>query len=110
VVLLPGGMHTGSCLPAWQAGGLAVGPAGERWVQAFGLSSMSRQASSAPLLSAQPPPAAAFLACPVCPAVMTEAFQGIWQLASKDGLPLRTAAFAIALQRVARARLHRGFD
>jgi glutamate dehydrogenase (NAD(P)+) len=41
---------------------------------------------------------------------MTEAFQGIWQLASKDGLPLRTAAFAIALQRVARARLHRGFD
>jgi hypothetical protein len=44
------------------------------------------------------------------PAVMTDAFRGIWELSQQDGIPLRTAAFAIALQRVLRARLNRGFD
>lgn len=42
--------------------------------------------------------------------VMTEAFEAIWEIHEQDGLPLRTAAFVKALQRVTRARIHRGFD
>ena len=42
--------------------------------------------------------------------VMTDAFRGIWELAARDALPLRVAAFAIALQRVMQARMNRGFD
>lgn len=41
---------------------------------------------------------------------MTEAFAGIWELHRDRGLPLRTAAFVKALQRVTRAHIHRGFD
>lgn len=41
---------------------------------------------------------------------MTEAFQGIWALHQRDGICLRTAAFAIAIKRVTQARLGRGFD
>lgn len=36
--------------------------------------------------------------------------QAIWEIHAQDGLPLRTAAFVKALQRVTRARIHRGFD
>lgn len=42
--------------------------------------------------------------------VMTEAFQAIWEIHEAEGLPLRTSAFVKALQRVTRARIHRGFD
>ncbi|GAB4814483.1 hypothetical protein N2152v2_001529 [Parachlorella kessleri] len=42
--------------------------------------------------------------------VMTDAFKAIWDIHEQDGLPLRTAAFVKALQRVTRARIHRGFD
>lgn len=41
---------------------------------------------------------------------MVEAFQAIWELHTEDKIPLRTAAFVKALQRVTRARVHRGFD
>ena len=41
---------------------------------------------------------------------MTDAFASIWQLSQRDGIPLRVAAFAIALQRVMQARMNRGFD
>lgn len=41
---------------------------------------------------------------------MTDAFQGVWNVHANDGLPLRTAAFVVALRRVTRARIHRGFD
>ena len=41
---------------------------------------------------------------------MTEAFADIWEVHTQSGLPLRTAAFVKALQRVTRARIHRGFD
>lgn len=44
------------------------------------------------------------------PAVMIEAFEAIWELHTEDKIPLRTAAFVKALQRVTRARVHRGFD
>lgn len=43
-------------------------------------------------------------------AVMTEAFQAIWAVHTSDGVPLRTAAFVVAIRRVAQARLARGFD
>ncbi len=43
-------------------------------------------------------------------AVMTDAFRAIWDIHETDGLPLRTCAFVKALQRVTRARIHRGFD
>ncbi len=43
-------------------------------------------------------------------AVITDAFKAIWDIHEQDGLPLRTAAFVKALQRVTRARIHRGFD
>ncbi len=42
--------------------------------------------------------------------VMTDAFARMWKIHVADGLPLRTAAFVKALQRVTRARVHRGFD
>jgi glutamate dehydrogenase (NAD(P)+) len=42
--------------------------------------------------------------------VMTEAFAGLWDVAQKKDVPLRTAAFIKALQRVTRAHIHRGFD
>lgn len=42
--------------------------------------------------------------------VMTDAFKAIWEIHEESKLPLRTAAFAKALQRVTRARIHRGFD
>jgi len=45
----------------------------------------------------------------VCPA-MTDAFADIWAVHQESGLPLRTSAFVKALQRVTRARIHRGFD
>lgn len=49
-------------------------------------------------------------ACRPATAVMVEAFQGIWELHVEDKIPLRVAAFVKALQRVTRARVHRGFD
>ncbi len=48
--------------------------------------------------------------CRACCAVMTDAFKAIWDIHANDGLPLRTSAFVKALQRVTRARIHRGFD
>jgi len=41
---------------------------------------------------------------------MTDAFAAIWKIHKEMGVPLRTAAFIKALQRVTRAELHRGFD
>ena len=41
---------------------------------------------------------------------MTDAFADIWSVHQEAKLPLRTAAFVKALQRVTRARIHRGFD
>jgi glutamate dehydrogenase (NAD(P)+) len=42
--------------------------------------------------------------------VMTDSFAAIWKLHTEKRLPLRTAAFVKALQRVTRAEIHRGFD
>ena len=41
---------------------------------------------------------------------MTNAFTGIWDVHMQKKLPLRTSAFYVALQRVTRAHIHRGFD
>lgn len=41
---------------------------------------------------------------------MTDAFHSIARLAAERKLPLRTAAFVLAVQRVADAERHRGFD
>ena len=41
---------------------------------------------------------------------MTDAFAGIWDIHSQKRIPLRVAAFHIALQRVTRALMNRGFD
>ncbi|GAX75786.1 hypothetical protein CEUSTIGMA_g3229.t1 [Chlamydomonas eustigma] len=41
---------------------------------------------------------------------MTDAFQAIWDIHNERKIPLRTAAFVKALQRVTRAEIHRGFD
>jgi glutamate dehydrogenase (NAD(P)+) len=41
---------------------------------------------------------------------MCGAFRSLWATAQARGLPLRTAAFVEALQRVTQAHLHRGFD
>jgi glutamate dehydrogenase (NAD(P)+) len=41
---------------------------------------------------------------------MTDAFQAIWDMHKEKNVPLRTAAFIKALQRVTRAEIHRGFD
>ncbi|KAI8101979.1 hypothetical protein M9434_007040 [Picochlorum sp. BPE23] len=43
-------------------------------------------------------------------ACMTNSFRDIWEICESDKLPLRTAAFAKALQRVTRAKVHRGFE
>lgn len=40
---------------------------------------------------------------------MEVAFAEIWAVAKEKQLPLRTAAFVVAVQRVARAAIHRGF-
>ena len=41
---------------------------------------------------------------------MVNSFKDIWEICESDNLPLRTAAFALSLQRVTRARVHRGFE
>ena len=41
---------------------------------------------------------------------MTDAFKAIWEIHTDRKVPLRTAAFVKALQRVTQAELHRGFD
>lgn len=41
---------------------------------------------------------------------MTESYAAIWKIHKERKLPLRTAAFYLALQRVTRAHIHRGFD
>jgi glutamate dehydrogenase (NAD(P)+) len=40
---------------------------------------------------------------------MTTAFKSIWDISVKRQLPLRTAAFVLALERVVQAEIHRGF-
>jgi len=41
---------------------------------------------------------------------MCDAFAAIWAIHKEKNIPLRTAAFTKALQRVTRAEIHRGFD
>ena len=41
---------------------------------------------------------------------MTASFKDMWEICENEKLPLRTAAFALSLQRVTRARVHRGFE
>ena len=41
---------------------------------------------------------------------MTDAFHAIWDIHTERKVPLRTAAFIKALQRVTQAEIHRGFD
>ncbi|GLC47154.1 hypothetical protein PLESTM_002036500 [Pleodorina starrii] len=41
---------------------------------------------------------------------MSDAFAALWSVHREMGVPLRTAAFVVALQRVTRAEVHRGFD
>ncbi|KAF5834407.1 glutamate dehydrogenase [Dunaliella salina] len=41
---------------------------------------------------------------------MTDAFQGMWDIHQARKIPLRTAAFALALEKVTQAEVHRGFD
>jgi glutamate dehydrogenase (NAD(P)+) len=41
---------------------------------------------------------------------MTDAFRALWEVHEQKRVPLRTAAFIVALQRVVRAEIHRGFD
>ncbi|KAK9805535.1 hypothetical protein WJX72_003871 [[Myrmecia] bisecta] len=41
---------------------------------------------------------------------MTEAFASLWSVHKDKRIPLRTSAFVVALQRVTRAHIHRGFD
>ena len=41
---------------------------------------------------------------------MTDAFAAIWAKVKGSQLPLRTAAFVLALERVTQAHIHRGFD
>ncbi len=41
---------------------------------------------------------------------MTDAFHSIWTTHKQKNIPLRVAAFVVALQRVTRAEIHRGFD
>lgn len=41
---------------------------------------------------------------------MTDAFAAIWEVHKEKNIPLRVAAFHVALQRVTRAHVHRGFD
>ena len=42
--------------------------------------------------------------------VMVESFEKVWNIHKERNIPLRTAAFTLALQRVTRAHIHRGFD
>lgn len=41
---------------------------------------------------------------------MTASFRDLWEISTNEKLPMRTAAFVLALQRVTRARVHRGFE
>ena len=41
---------------------------------------------------------------------MTDSFAAIWDVHKDKNIPLRVAAFHVALQRVTRAHVHRGFD
>jgi len=41
---------------------------------------------------------------------MSDAFASVWAIHTERRIPLRTAAFVQALQRVTRAHIHRGFD
>ena len=41
---------------------------------------------------------------------MDDAFASLWELSVKEDVPMRTAAFALALQRVLRATVNRGFS
>jgi Glutamate/Leucine/Phenylalanine/Valine dehydrogenase len=41
---------------------------------------------------------------------MDEAFGDLWRKSLKDEIPLRTASFALALERVVRATVNRGFS
>lgn len=41
---------------------------------------------------------------------MTDSFAAIWEVHNQKNIPLRVAAFHVALQRVTRAHVHRGFD
>lgn len=41
---------------------------------------------------------------------MTDSFAAIWEVHKDRKIPLRTSAFNVALQRVTRAHVHRGFD
>ena len=41
---------------------------------------------------------------------MSDAFAAVWAIHTERRIPLRTAAFVQALQRVTRAHIHRGFD
>mmetsp|Transcript_3026 Transcript_3026/g.8249 ORF Transcript_3026/g.8249 Transcript_3026/m.8249 type:complete len:372 (-) Transcript_3026:776-1891(-) len=41
---------------------------------------------------------------------MTDAFRNIWEIHTNRNIPLRTAAFVLALQKVVQAEVHRGFD
>jgi hypothetical protein len=43
-------------------------------------------------------------------AKMAESFQSLWDKSQKEQIPLRTAAFALALERVTKATLERGFQ
>lgn len=41
---------------------------------------------------------------------MKEAFDGLWDTSVRKDIPLRTAAFVVSLERVAKATLERGFQ
>jgi glutamate dehydrogenase/leucine dehydrogenase len=42
--------------------------------------------------------------------LMSVAFDDLWAMSQKEAIPLRTASFALALQRVVRATVNRGFS
>ena len=41
---------------------------------------------------------------------MDAAFADLWKMSQDNNVPLRTASFALALQRVVRATVNRGFS
>jgi glutamate dehydrogenase/leucine dehydrogenase len=41
---------------------------------------------------------------------MLQSFQHMWEYSEKRNIPLRTAAFALSLQRVVEAKFDRGFN
>ena len=41
---------------------------------------------------------------------MTDAFQALWAVHKSKNVPLRTAAFVVALERVAKAGIQRGWN